>query len=53
MLETLQHMAKLDRTDLAGTGDDKGQLNYFIIMIGECFSRLSHYLTSRWLNIHL
>jgi hypothetical protein len=37
MLETLQHMAKLDRTDLAGPGDDKGQLNYFIIIIGERF----------------
>jgi hypothetical protein len=35
MLDTLQQMAKLDRTDMTGTGDDKGQLNYFIIMIGE------------------
>ncbi|KAJ9110665.1 hypothetical protein QFC19_001494 [Naganishia cerealis] len=33
MLDTLQQMAKLDRTDFTGTGDDKGQLNYFIIMI--------------------
>lgn len=35
ILDTLQQMAKLDRTDMTGTGDDKGQLNYFIIMIGE------------------
>lgn len=35
MLDTLQQMAKLDRTDMTGTGDDKGQLNYFIIMIGK------------------
>ncbi|GHJ89203.1 hypothetical protein NliqN6_5605 [Naganishia liquefaciens] len=33
MLDTLQQMAKLDRTDMTGTGDDKSQLNYFIIMI--------------------
>lgn len=35
MLDTLQQMAKLDRTDMTGTGDDKSQLNYFIIMIGK------------------
>ena len=35
MLDTLQQMAKLDRTDMTGTGDDKSQLNYFIIMIGQ------------------
>jgi hypothetical protein len=37
ILDTLQQMAKLDRTDMTGTGDDKGQLNYFIIMIGMLF----------------
>ncbi len=33
MFETLQQMAKLDRGD-ATAMEDKGQLNYFIIMIG-------------------
>lgn len=33
MLDTLQHMAKMDRSDVAG--EDKGQLNHSIIMIGE------------------
>lgn len=32
MLDTLQHMAKMDRSDVAG--EDKGQLNHSIIMIG-------------------
>lgn len=32
MFDTLQHMAKLDKSDIAG--EDKGQLNQFIIMIG-------------------
>jgi exocyst complex component 1 len=34
MFETLQQMAKLERGD-ASAMEDKGQLNYFIIMIGE------------------
>jgi len=34
MLDTLQHMAKMDRSDVAG--EDKGQLNHSIIMIGGC-----------------
>lgn len=40
ILDTLQQMAKLDRTDMTGTGDDKGQLNYFIIMIGGWYPRM-------------
>lgn len=33
MFDGLKHMAKLD-----GEGEDKGQLNYHVIMIGECVS---------------
>ena len=33
MFDALQHMAKMDRSDVAG--EDKGQLNHSIIMIGE------------------
>jgi hypothetical protein len=39
MLDTLQHMAKMDRSDVAG--EDKGQLNHSIIMIGGCWMIVS------------
>jgi hypothetical protein len=33
MFDTLQHMAKMDRSEVAG--EDKSQLNHWIIMIGD------------------
>ena len=36
MFDCLKQMAKLD-----GEGEDKGQLNYHVILIGGCWPRLS------------
>lgn len=35
IFDTLTTMAKQDRSDAGGGGDDKSQLNYLIIMIGK------------------
>lgn len=34
MFECLKHMATLD-----GDGEDKGQLNYHVLLVGECVAR--------------
>lgn len=38
MFESLKHMAKLD-----GEGEDKGQLNYHVILIGKSISQRANY----------